>query len=118
MARAGELPTPQFKKGQALAQGQAQAVNQMAQSLPAAAPTPGIDEQNQYQPQSPAEQFLFGPTNRPSEPITAGAPFGPGASVMFNSDLNILQNVAQQVLSDPNAGKDSKVWAARALAGD
>jgi len=31
-------------------------------------------------PQSPGVTPLFAPTERPDEPITAGAPFGPGPS--------------------------------------
>lgn len=42
---------------------------------------PPPEEDDAYQPQGDEESFLFGPTDRPDEPITAGLPFGEGPDV-------------------------------------
>jgi len=54
-------------------------------------------------PQGRSATPLFGPTQRPDEPITAGAPFGPGdtpASNSFNTDYDDDMSRIKQYLPD------------------
>ena len=56
---------------------------------------------------NPMENFLFGPTQRAAEPVTAGAPFGPGPGqfspqevpAAVRRSLPLLQSLA----ADPDA---------------
>jgi hypothetical protein len=53
-----------------------------------------------FQPQSPEQEFLYSQTDRPNEPITHGAPFGPGPSLAVaasESPQETLQRIGQQV---------------------
>src|SRR5207249_1857480 len=53
------------------------------------------------------DQALFAPTDRPTEPITAGAPFGPGANYVpkpYESDRAFALRVADQLEQTPTAG--------------
>jgi len=50
-------------------------------------------------PQGPSATPLFGPTQRPDEPVTAGAPFGPGAGPTMNPGTNKLAQSDAQMLS-------------------
>jgi hypothetical protein len=63
----------------------------------------------------PDEEFLFGGTDRPMEPLTAGAPFGPGMDATrfaFESDQDILDGLAARVSANPQADSQAKAWAA------
>lgn len=106
----GETPQAQFKQGDQLQQGQASGANALMGLVgPATPPEP-------HQPQGPEEQFLFSPTDRPGEPITHGAPFGPGAPNVrgaFSSDADVVSQVATQ-LQQADVGADTKAWLARA----
>jgi hypothetical protein len=56
--------------------------NDMAQGALDANVEPDVNpEDEQYVPQTDEEQFLFGPTDRPDEPLTTGMSFGPGANI-------------------------------------
>lgn len=86
MPRPGEAPQPQFKRGKSLAYGQATAGNR------------GLADVPDFQPSGEEEEFLYGPTDRPGEPVTAGAPFGPGPDVPSRGPegpQEFLQRVAQ-----------------------
>ena len=66
MPRPGSTPSPRFKRGgNSLPYGVAGAAN----------------EAMEYKPVGEEEEFIFGRTDRPMEPITAGAPFGPGPDI-------------------------------------
>ena len=64
MPEPGVVRQPEYNRGSSLPYGGATQANAMD---PEAIP-----------PMTPEEEFLYGPTLRPEEPITAGAPFGPG----------------------------------------
>lgn len=85
-----DLRNPATKKvaftGQTYGQAAQQAAAQQAVA-PGSAPTQVQAQQVAAQQQQapaprPGEKPLFRPTERPNEPITAGAPFGPGPSDM------------------------------------
>lgn len=81
-------------------------------------PTPGIEDKIAYQPQGQAEQYLYGPTDRPNEPITAGVPFGPGPDTLPSpTDDQVVRQVAEQALNDPRAPKELKRFAQRVMEG-
>lgn len=53
------------------------------------------------------DSALFGPTNRPNEPITEGAPFGPGSNYVrrpYEDDRSFMLRVAQELEAGPEAG--------------
>lgn len=67
------------------------------------------------------DDILFGPTDRPEEPITAGAPFGPGPSFPrhgFESDEEFMARVANELAQSPAASSYVKAFAARVLRGE
>ena len=121
MPRPGQPQQPQIKRGKgpdALPYGAAARANRL--SIPAPA------DEAEFKPQSPAEQFAFAPTDFPNEPLTAGAPFGPGpnrpltplqrqgGSPVIPSDDgldNLRRNLPllQQLTTDPNAPSQLKV---------
>lgn len=73
MPEAGRTPSPAFERGvNNLEYGEAGLANDlMALAGPAEEPEP-------YQPSGPEEEFLFAPSDRPAEPVTAGVPVGEG----------------------------------------
>lgn len=104
----GQTPEPMFQRGDTLAYGVAAGANRQAQEIP------------DYKPADAAEQFLFSPTDKPHEPLTHGAPFGPGAPVTpyaVQSDQSVVQQVADQALADPNAPTELRQFARRVLGG-
>jgi hypothetical protein len=110
----GETPTPSY---QGLDYGQNQQANA---GLLDFASTAQDQQQPDFKPSTPEEQFLYGPTDRPNEPITHGAPFGPGAPVSrFANETNqeFMTRVAQQLSSDPNAAPEVQAFASRVLRG-
>ena len=112
MAKAGETPQAQFKQGDNLAYGEAAAANSLMGLVgPAVQPEP-------HQPQGPEDQFLFSPTDRPNEPITHGAAFGPGAgAIQGPSDDQLVEQVSQQALNDPAAPTAMRRFAQRQAQG-
>jgi hypothetical protein len=118
MPRPGEVASPTFKQGDELAYGEAAAAN----GLQHLAPEPAFeDEQQAFEPSGEQDEYLYGPSDRPGEPITAGAPFGPGASTPlggFRSDAEVVNTVARQISANPNASPETKAWAARVKAGE
>lgn len=115
MPEPGQTPQPTIKKGSgpaALAQGDAAQVNDLVGLIPPDNPP--------YQPAGESDQFLFSPTDRPAEPFTQGLPFGPGANATresYQSDEDLVRQVAGQAAKDPAAPKSMKAFAARALEG-
>lgn len=89
---------------------------QAAQPRPAPMPAGAPPQQN-----TGFEDILFAPTDRPHEPITAGAPFGPGPSFTryaHESDEDFKMRVAAQLLSSPVASSRVKSFATRILMGE
>lgn len=76
MPRPGSVRQPEYQRSTDLAYGEATAANRQPTERK---PLP-IDME--AGPLGPEEQFLFSPTSRPDEPITAGAPFGPGPNAV------------------------------------
>lgn len=115
----GQTPAPAFKRGKgqdALAYGEAASANDLIAQL-----GPNVEDDELYQPAGAEEEFLFGPTDRPEEPITAGAPFGPGPSVTrarFSGEPQMAASVAAQIRSSANVSKEARAWAARVQAGE
>ena len=104
MPRPGSTPSPAFKRGKSLAYGQAGAAN----------------DAMEYVPQGEEEEFLFGPTDRPAEPLTAGAPFGQGADVSkyaLEDDEQLADRVAEMILAK-GGSREAVAWARRRKAGD
>ena len=53
-----------------------------------------------FTPAGEDEQFIYSPTDRPGEPVTAGAPIGPGADISTHtveSDAQFKQRVAERM---------------------
>lgn len=74
-----------------------------------------------YQAASPQEQFLFGATDRPDEPTSHGAPFGPGANFTkfaYENDGQFMSRVATNLGSDPNATTEVRNFVARITRGE
>lgn len=115
MPEPGVTPQPTIKKGTgpaALAQGDAADVNDLIGLVPP--DNPG------YQPTGEEDQFLFSPTDRPNEPFSAGLPFGPGknaTAASYQTDDDLVKQIAAQAAKDPAAPKSLKAFAARALQG-
>jgi hypothetical protein len=116
MPEPGQAPQPAIKRGENLGYGDATAAN----ALMHLAPRPQVEEQT-YAPAGGDEEFIYGPTNRPAEPITSGAPFGAGPSAVlgaFRTDDDVVSSVAERIAADPNASSQTKAWAARSRAGE
>lgn len=97
MPRPGQTPTPAYQTGEALPYGSATDVASLAAALPLLQNGEDAQEPEDYQPQSPDEQFLLSPTDRPEEPMTTGVGFGPGADFTrfaYEDDQDVLRSVA------------------------
>ena len=116
MPEPGQTPQPAIKQGQgpeALPWGEAAQVNDLVGLVPPS------DEEN-FQPKSEQEQFIYGPSDRPQEPFSHGLPFGPGANFTPGADEgddDFVKRVASQALNDPAAPKQMRQFAQRALNG-
>ena len=114
MPEASRVPTSQFKQGGTnLPWGEAAQLNDAVGLVPP-------PEDNQHVPQGDAEQFLFSPTDRPGEPVTAGQPYGAGPMVVpgaGETDDQLVKRVAAEALKNPGAPKQLKDFANRALNG-
>lgn len=117
MPEPGQTPQPQIKQGsgpEALPWGEAAQINDAIGLIP-----PEEDDET-YQPTGPQEEFLFSPTDRPTEPFTAGLPFGAGPGDVpraHETDRQFVQRVAGELKQDPNTPKNLKQFADRALQG-
>jgi hypothetical protein len=66
------------------------------------------------------DAVLFGPTDRPHEPLTAGMPFGAGPSFVprpTEDDRTFLMRVAGELLASPSATNSAKALAERITLG-
>ena len=103
---AGDVPAPAYKRGD--------------NNLPTGSVGGLNDAAAEFQPQTPQDQFIFGPTSRPEEPVTHGLPFGPGAGPIIRSpesDTDKRKALAYELLNSPNSGTETKRLAKRMLAG-
>jgi len=67
------------------------------------------------------DDILFAGTDHPNEPITTGAPFGPGASFVrqpAESDDQFLTRVSGEVANAPGASARVRAFAARVARGE
>ena len=115
MPEPGKTPQPAFE---GLPYGQNKAANDFATDADVDAELFG-DPEDDYSP-TPDEQMLFGPTDRPDEPITAGVGFGDGPDATrhtFESDGDVLASISRRILADPTADPQAKAFANRKLAG-
>ena len=103
MPRPGSPQQPRFQRGDSLAYGEATAANDMADMAPE---MPMVMDDQEFMPSTPEEQFLYAQTDKPDEPITAGAPFGAGPGVRRQTDQSLMRTVFNAVSSlaaaDPN----------------
>ena len=113
MPKPGVTPQPAVKRGADLPYGEATAVNDLA----ARAPAP---QQQDFAPTGQDQSYLFGPTDRPGEPITTGAPFGPGADVSrhaFETDSQMADRVAEALVAK-GGSPQALAWAKRRQRGE
>lgn len=64
---------------------------------------------------------LFGPSRRPNEPVTHGAPFGPGADftpLPQETDRAFMLRVADDLTQSPAATNQTKKYLARIRLGE
>ena len=102
-------------KGQTYGEGAAQARSQQAVS-PGSAPSEVAAQQVAVQRPRPGAQPLTRPSERPGEPVTAGAPFGDGSMqsptpqrlVAYDDVLDTLQMLYQMYPNDGVARLISK----------
>lgn len=57
-----------------------------------------LDEDDTAAFATPEEQFLFAPTDQPGQPLTAGAPFGPGANSLPRPDTD--RDITARIVAD------------------
>lgn len=117
---------PQVKKGPAgpeqLPQGAATQLNQQLQLVPPDLATIAAAEEDQ--PSAPLTDFddlLFGPSDRPQEPITHGAGFGPGANFTTRgpeTDKDFMARAAVELANAPGASARVRAFAARVARGE
>ena len=133
MARVGEVVprAPQGSDhGASAALGRLQAAVPVPGGAGGATPAPGAEPQGVAPGPPPAGQVpdqnggydaaLFAPSDRTHEPITQGAPFGPGASFVpqdQESDRDFLVRVATTIESSPGASNQVKAFAAAVKSG-
>ena len=129
------METPEYSANQgtpeALPQGEATATNQMVEELdlqveePVAFPEEDLAGADEVPPMegdlTGLDEMVFGGTDRPNEPITAGAEFGPG-QIGLASDGRTpemkLQDYALSAINDPTMSSRSKSIMARIIRGD
>lgn len=110
----GDTPTPAFE---GLAYGENEQANRLSSMFPV--DEEGVDEED-FAPQGDEDAFLFSQTDRPSEPLTAGAPFGEGPDMTpyaLENEEDFADRVAEDLMTRPGVSKDLKAWAQRRRAG-
>jgi len=115
VARAGETPTPAYERGTELPYGAAAAANRRFTAIE----EPPLPPEEEFKPATPQEAFLFSPTDRPNEPASHGAPFGPGADYTpyeYESDQDFLARVAGE-LDTPDASREVRDFVRRVRQG-
>ena len=109
----GETPTPEYQRGTELPYGAAQQANELRGLVDESRPV-------EFQPKTPQEQFLFSPTDRPDEPVTAGAPIGGGRNVtrhVVDTPQDFQARVVQEIQADPNPPREVKALLQRMAEG-
>lgn len=107
MPRAGTTPEPEFRRGsgpRALPKGAAQAANELEDELmpfdQQLLDVEDDDEEDEFVPSNEEDAFIFGPSGRPDEPITAGLPMGAGpnvSSLPFETREEFVNRVATRL---------------------
>jgi hypothetical protein len=119
MPEPGVTPQPEFQRGtgpEALDFGAASAANDFLG--PMFLDDDFDEDEDEFLPSGEEEEFIFGPSQRPAEPITAGAPFGPGPDVgrvRSETDESFVNRLAESFLARTDAGPEAKAWAKRRL---
>lgn len=117
---------PKAKQGPAgpeqLPYGAATQINQQLDLLP---PDPAsVAAAEEDQPTAPLTDFddiLFGPSDRPNEPLTHGANFGPGANFTTrgpDTDKDFMARAAIELANAPGASARVRAFAARVARGE
>lgn len=119
MPRPGATPQPEFE---GLAYGENVAANQLATDADVDAELfgDGTEDEDDFQPADEDEEFLFGPTDRPDEPLTAGVGFGPGIDATrhaFASDSDMLDRLAEKISANAATDPAARAWAAQRAKG-
>ena len=121
MPRPGQTPQPQFSRSPQMPYGTVERANA---TRPQQARQPQARQASQPQGgqgSSPIEDFLFGATQRPTEPVTAGAPFGPGASPFdmsrVESPRDFMTRVVGQMVLAPDAEPELQGFLAKVQLG-
>ncbi len=96
-------PIPSTGEGKTIGDRAASVAQQQGAPLAATQPVGGVSSAQPASPAAFAEMDPFGPTNRPSEPVTAGAALGAGAGPQSGDrTLAFLQAAFQQDPYDDN----------------
>ena len=124
---AAETSKPKAKKGPAgpeqLPQGGASQVNAGLSLVPSPDPTL-IAATEDIEPQGRVtehDDILFAGTDHPNEPITTGAPFGPGANFTTQGperDSEFLARAAAEIAASPAASPRVRAFVARVARGE
>ncbi len=80
-----------------------------------------FDDEEDLEPLGEDEDLIFGPTDIPDEPPTAGMSYGPGGGefrLPGESPDRFLDRMAAKIAALPEASPDAKLWALRRLAGE
>lgn len=109
------LPDPQY--GEATAYREQQKGAPLAAQGPTPTPSapsggPGLDPMAEPAPPTP----LFAPTQRPDEPVTAGAPLGPGPNTLAPGPTPTRAYPISSQISEYAAGNEALAWLANTLA--
>lgn len=129
--------TPEYKRGPAdanqLPKGAAKQLNESARAAGTGNRFPGRFAQPAPRPTSAGRQtgtpaisgditgmdsWLFSGTDRPDEPVSAGAPWGAGPNftkLPSEGDVEFRKRVANMLLNDPSTGAETKAMAYRML---
>lgn len=70
-------------------------------------------EEEQFTPGTPEEEFLFSNSDRPNEPLTAGAPFGPGPNFVtrpVQTDSQFRQGLVARLETTPVNSPELKAY--------
>ncbi len=110
MANRFDLQNPAAKVAKAAAKGQTygKATEQMASQSAVPMGASPSDVSASRAARAPKPLSLTAPTERPDEPITAGAPFGPGPNMyqagipMVNESQIAMQEIRQIAMMFPN----------------
>lgn len=124
---------PQYRRGTGPDQmpfGAAAQANQALANAPEAPAPPALVPSGNETPQAPPvrgnltghDDIVFGPTDRPDEPLTAGASFGAGPGLLphrgAESDQEFMVRVTGEMANSPTANWLVKNLAVRAQRGE